>query len=55
MTTNLQTTSPRARLQDLLPIFDAGMVAIVAENGDFHGLITPVDVLSYLCRHRQES
>ena len=37
-----------AASKDLLPIFDAGRVAIVADETGFHGLITRVDVLNYL-------
>jgi cystathionine beta-synthase len=54
MSTKLSTVSPRARLEDLRPIFDAGMVPIVAEGNEFHGLITRMDVLSYLRRHRSK-
>ena len=32
MTTKLRTLSPSARLEDLLPIFDAGLVAIIADG-----------------------
>jgi cystathionine beta-synthase len=53
MTTKLQTVAPRARLEELLPIFDAGMVAIVADGDEFHGLITRVDVLSFLRRRHK--
>jgi len=50
MTTRLQTVSPKAPLPELLPIFDAGRVAIVADADGFYGLITRVDVLSHLRR-----
>jgi len=50
MTTRLQTVSPRASIEELLPIFDAGRVAIVVDGRDFCGLITRVDVLSHLRR-----
>jgi cystathionine beta-synthase len=50
MTTKLQTVPPAARIEDLLPIFDAGRVAIVADGEQFYGLITRVDVLSFLRR-----
>jgi len=53
MTTKLQTVSPRARLDELLPIFDAGLVAIVADGEEFHGLITRVDILSFLRRRHK--
>ncbi|MEN6493026.1 MAG: CBS domain-containing protein, partial [Thermoguttaceae bacterium] len=54
MTANLQTVSPKARIEALLPVFGAGLVAIVAEGTEFYGLITRMDVLSYL-RRRQHA
>ncbi|HEY1065842.1 MAG TPA: pyridoxal-phosphate dependent enzyme [Pirellulales bacterium] len=50
MTTRLETVSPRATLDDLRPILDAGKVAIVADHDGFHGLITRMDVLNHLRR-----
>jgi cystathionine beta-synthase len=50
MTTNLETVPRDATLQRLQPIFDAGRVAIVADESGFHGLITRVDVLNHLRR-----
>jgi cystathionine beta-synthase len=50
MTTRLQTVRPQAAIAELLPIFDAGHVAIVADADNFYGLITRVDVVSYLRR-----
>jgi len=50
MTERLQTVSRNAPIESLLPIFDAGRVAIVLDNDGFHGLITRVDVLNYLRR-----
>jgi cystathionine beta-synthase len=55
MTGKLQTIPPKAPLQELLPIFDAGHVAIVADDGGFYGLITRVDVVSYLRRQHQST
>jgi cystathionine beta-synthase len=54
MTTRLQTVSPGSRVEDLLPIFSSGRVAIVADGREFYGLITRVDVLSFL-RRRQKA
>ena len=48
MTTKLETVSRHAPVDDLLPIFDSGRVAIVADQQGFHGLITRVDVLNFL-------
>jgi cystathionine beta-synthase len=52
MTSKLQTVAPQTSLSELLPILDAGRVAIVADESGFYGLITRVDVLNYL-RRRQ--
>jgi len=54
MTTNLETVGSGSKVEDLLPIFDAGKVAIVADPSGFQGLITRVDVLNYL-RRRQKA
>lgn len=48
MTSRLQTVAPDAPLDTLLPIFDAGRVAILVEDGRFLGLITPIDLLNHL-------
>lgn len=50
MTRRLQTVHPTATIKELVPILDAGRVAIVADDEAFYGLITRVDVLSYLRR-----
>jgi len=50
MTSRLQTVSPRATIEELLPIFDIGHVAIVVDGEEFCGLITRVDVVSHLRR-----
>lgn len=52
MSTRLTTVSAKASIEDLLPIFHAGHVAIVADEAGFHGLITRVDLLNYLRRHQ---
>lgn len=48
MTDRLETLSPTASIADLLAVFDRGRVAIVMEGDTFLGLITRVDLLSYL-------
>jgi cystathionine beta-synthase len=53
MTSRLETVSPDAALESLLPIFDRGLVAIVVEGDRFLGLITRFDVLNYLRRKRR--
>jgi cystathionine beta-synthase len=50
MEDRLETIAPSASLADLLPIFRADRVAIVADGDTFHGLITRVDLLNYLRR-----
>jgi cystathionine beta-synthase len=48
MTTRVKTIDHRANIDELFPILDAGMVAVVNDAEGFHGLITRVDVLNYL-------
>jgi cystathionine beta-synthase len=48
MVEDLDTIAPDAPLGDLLPMFQRGHVAIVAERGRFVGLITRIDLLNYL-------
>jgi cystathionine beta-synthase len=48
MTSNLQTIGHRAKLEELLPILDAGLVAVVNDEHGFYGVITRIDVLNYL-------
>jgi cystathionine beta-synthase len=48
MTSRLETIPPTASVNDLLPIFRADRVAIVADSGGFYGLITRIDLINYL-------
>lgn len=48
MARNLVTVQVKTAITDLLPIFERGMVAIVMDNEQFLGLITPIDLLQYL-------
>ena len=48
MTQKLETISPNASIDALLPIFRADHVAIVADNERFYGLITKIDLINYL-------
>jgi cystathionine beta-synthase len=50
MTRELTTLQVTAAPEDLLPIFKAGMVAIVMEKEEFLGIITPIDFLQYIRR-----
>lgn len=48
MVTRLELTPAGASLETLLPIFERGHVAMVAEGGKLTGLITRVDLLDWL-------
>ena len=48
MTDRLETLSPAANVADLLGVFERGRVAIMMDGDKFLGLITRVDLLSYL-------
>jgi cystathionine beta-synthase len=48
MTSRLETIRPTASMNDLLPIFRADRVAIVADDQHFYGLITKIDLINYL-------
>ena len=55
MTNRLETLSPKAKINDLLAVFDRGRVAIVMDGDKFLGLITRTDLLSYLRLHMPKS
>ena len=55
MTDRLETLSPKAKINDLLGVFDRGRVAIVMEGDKFLGLVTRTDMLSYLRLHMPKS
>ena len=55
MTDRLETLSPKAKISDLLAVFDRGRVVIVMEDDKFLGLITRTDLLSYLRLHMPKS
>ena len=50
MITDLQTLDVNAPIEDLLPVFEHGRVAIVMDGAKFLGLITRIDLLNYLRR-----
>jgi cystathionine beta-synthase len=52
MSGNIRSIDRRAAMEELLPIFDAGLVAVVNDDQGFHGLITRIDVLNYLRKQR---
>jgi cystathionine beta-synthase len=50
MTTKLETLAPKASLEELEEVLDRGLVAIIADERAFYGLITRVDLLNHLRR-----
>ncbi len=50
MTRSLHTLPPTASLDELSAVLDRGLVAIVADDARFHGLITRFDLLNHLRR-----
>jgi cystathionine beta-synthase len=50
MTAKLETMSADRPIEDLIPIFDSGRVAIVVDGDAFLGLITRIDLLNHLRR-----
>ena len=50
MTAAPETLSPQASLMELEGVLDRGLVAIVADEAGFHGLITRFDLLNHLRR-----
>src|SRR5512138_838615 len=53
MAARLETVRPTTPLRDLLPMFAAGLVPIVVDGDAFVGLVTRIDVLTYLRRGRR--
>ena len=48
MTYRVETVEATQQMEDLLPIFAKGHVAVVLNDGTFEGLITRTDLLNYL-------
>jgi len=53
MVSRLQVLGVKSSIESLLPVFDAGHVAIVVDGERFLGLITRIDLLNYLRRRAQ--
>ncbi len=53
MVGKLRMLEVKSPIESLLPVFDAGHVAIVVDNDKFIGLITRIDLLNYLRRRVQ--
>ncbi len=54
MAGRLVTVAPDASIEELMKIFDRGMVAIVVDADEFLGLITRMDLLNWLRRRMQD-
>ena len=50
MATELKVLDVKSPIESLMPVFDAGHVAIVMDGAKFLGLITRIDLLNYLRR-----
>jgi cystathionine beta-synthase len=50
MSTRLRTVSPSTPVRELVPLFEAGLVPLVMDGGEFVGLVTKIDLLNYLRR-----
>ncbi|MEY3026818.1 MAG: hypothetical protein RLZZ238_1715 [Planctomycetota bacterium] len=48
MSSRVETLRPTASVNDLVPIFRADRVAVVADERHFYGLITKIDLINYL-------
>lgn len=48
MTTSVHTLPPSAPVEELLPIFERGWVAVVADQGRLVGIITRIDLINHL-------
>jgi cystathionine beta-synthase len=53
MTDVPETLPPDASLGELEAVLDRGLVAMIADEAGFHGLITRVDLLNHLRRNLQ--
>jgi len=50
MSTRLETVSSSTPLTDLLPVFDHDRVPLIVDGGQYHGLVTRIDLLNFLRR-----
>jgi cystathionine beta-synthase len=55
MSTRLETVGPSTPIAALLPMFDAGLVPIVVDGEAFVGLVTRMDLVSFLRRRAREA
>lgn len=54
MSSNLETISPHTPIEVVIAILQKGLVAIIADNNRFYGLITRIDLLNYLRRQMKD-
>jgi cystathionine beta-synthase len=54
MESHLVTVPPSATVDQLMEIFNRGLVAIVVEGDEFLGLITRIDLLNWLRRRKEK-
>jgi len=54
MERRLVTVAPSASIEELMDIFNRGLVAIVVDGEEFLGLITRIDLLNWLRRRKQQ-
>jgi cystathionine beta-synthase len=50
MTSKVETLAPRASIEELVRVLDAGMVGVVVDGGALYGLITRIDLVNFLRR-----
>lgn len=55
MITRLEKVRPDASISSLLPVFRGDHVAIIADDSNFYGLITQVDLIDHLRRSMQDN
>jgi cystathionine beta-synthase len=48
MVSNLEMVSPTASVDDIVNLFKEDKVAIIADDGEFYGLITQIDLINHL-------
>ncbi|HQY87007.1 MAG TPA: cystathionine beta-synthase [Tepidisphaeraceae bacterium] len=52
MTTNVKTIDRKSSIDDLMKVFETGLVPVVTDSDGFYGLITRIDALNYLRKQR---
>lgn len=52
MSVNLATLSPEDKITDVIKILSSGMVPVITGNSHFIGLITKIDLISFLIKNK---